>query len=110
MTAPNVTPIRRDVYKAARRAVLDAGDDWPAMLGAAATLAGSPHASDQAFARNVRDRYAAHLRRTVEDVALRHLQEASARGALRRWPVARLLAACVIVAALTSIAFHLLTH
>ena len=39
---PNVTPIRATIYADARRVAFSAGDDWPRIMGAAATLEQSP--------------------------------------------------------------------
>ncbi len=82
--ASNVTLIRPDVYKAARRVIYTAENDWPKMLGAAETLAQSPDHTDTALARQVRKAYSLHLQKKIEDAAKREDQDEAARLALAR--------------------------
>ena len=60
-TAYNVTPIRADLYDKAYRAALDAGADWPAMLGYAQTLSHSPLPAHTRLASHIRMSYSQHL-------------------------------------------------
>ena len=46
--------------KAARRAILDAGNNWPLMIDQAVILADQGDDSDRAFAQGVLDAYAHH--------------------------------------------------
>ncbi len=68
MTA-SVSPIRPDIYAAARRKALSAEDNWTVMLGCAQTLADSPDPGDTAFARRIRQAYSAELRRMIDEQA-----------------------------------------
>jgi hypothetical protein len=56
-------PTDHHACKAARRAILDAGDNWPLMIEQAVILAEQGDDSDRAFARGVLDAYTRHADR-----------------------------------------------
>jgi len=67
-------------YDAARKGLLSAGNDWPAMLGYAQTLSESPRWTDTELARHTRQAHALHLRNVAETPA------DVARSFAHRWP------------------------
>lgn len=71
-TAYNVVPIRRDLYDTAYRAALDAGADWPRMLGYAETLAHSPLPAHTSLARHIRTAYSMHMADILKQVNPAH--------------------------------------
>ncbi len=56
-------------FDAAKKGLLSAGNDWPAMLGYAQTLSESPRWTDTELARHTRQAHALHLRNVAETPA-----------------------------------------
>lgn len=67
-------------FDAAKKGLLSAGNDWPAMLGYAQTLSESPRWTDTELARHTRQAHALHLRNVAETPA------DVARSFAHRWP------------------------
>jgi hypothetical protein len=53
-------------FDAAKKGLLSAGNDWPAMLGYAQTLSESPRWTDTELARHTRQAHALHLRNEAQ--------------------------------------------
>ena len=83
-------------YDAARKGLLSAGNDWPAMLGYAQTLADSPRWPDRELARHTREAYSLHLRDGVERAKRQAGQPGMIRAELAR--LAALAFLCAVVA------------
>lgn len=107
MTA-TVQPIRPDddIYAAARRIIFTAGDDWPAIMAAAKTLAGSKDDRDRSIARNARARHIEHLHLKLGITADWGAQETSANIARRYAPELRAIAVGAVAGLIVSAGFN----
>lgn len=123
-TAYNVTPIRADLYDKAYRAALDAGADWPAMLGYAQTLSHSPLPAHTSLARHIRTSYSLRLAGLLKPVDPTHrdrsdmidewkeaanraaAEETSVQIAMRYRPEMVAVIAGVLLAVLVAVAFN----
>jgi hypothetical protein len=123
-TARAIIPIRADLYDRAYRTALDAGADWPAMLGYAQTLSHSPLPAHTSLARHIRTSYSLHMADLLKpvDPARRDradmigewkeaanraaVEETSVQIAMRHRP--ELLAVCtgMLLAVLVAVAFN----